>query len=97
MTSIEAGERQLFGKHWTWVGELPQKEAAVAAYPRRHADGNDAEVTCHACPARFYGVRIIEHGSGKLLSVIGMGSGMAKLAADIAEAVSDGMLTVETL
>lgn len=82
-------ERRVFGKAWCGPKSFAHfVPVLVAKYAQANSDGHDAEVWCAAGPARFYEVR-----SGRWL--LGMGSGTAELARDIAVAISEGMLTVE--
>lgn len=91
-------ERSIFGENWCGPPVFrPWEETVVARY---HLTGNgqDATVSCMACPARFYTVTGwgSEHQKPVCLAT-GSGSEMAALAHAIAVALSQGMLVLKEL
>ena len=94
-------DRQIFGFLWCGPERLPHAtRVLVARYPAVPGDGRDVEVECEAWPARFYTVHALEstdhEGEPKPAFSIALGSGRAQLAADIATAIANGMLTPTT-
>lgn len=91
-------ERATFGKHWIGPESYRiHKESLIARYESdEDSDGQTVEVYCYPAPARFYKIRVLDspNSIGEMQKgfEMGTGSSCAKLAADIAEAVSEGML-----
>ena len=94
-----ASELEAFGDHWCgpekyveWVKHL------IAMYDPQE-DGARVEVYCQAAPARFYTIKVFPRKDyeGNLVPgyTLGTGSGEDQLAADIALAISGGMLGLE--
>ena len=91
-------EKEAFGSHWCGPHKYEHAtEVLVARYESEsHCDGQTVEVFCTPMPARFYTVKaqndVSSVGRPYALWECGTGSGQAELAANIAEAVSTGML-----
>lgn len=91
-------EIEAFGAAWCGP-ELYQihKAHLVARYESPHdKDGQTVEIFCTPMPARFYTIRVLEGpistGSIRPAYELGTGSSMANLAAQMGEAIADGML-----
>ena len=95
-------ERAIFGDAWCGP-ELYEhgKECLVARYlSEDDSDGQSVEIYCTPMPARFYTIRALE-GPNSIGEIqpgfeFETGSSMAQLAADIGQAVADGMLGLRT-
>ena len=79
-------------RNWgdAWCGPTHMvggQEYVIARFEAAHDDGHSVEVRCAAYPARFY--RIVSEGAGIDLNT---GSGMSRLAKEIAQAIAGGML-----
>lgn len=87
--SVES-DRKAFGRHWCFEGNQFEhaKSVLIARYPKQGDGGQPVEVYCEANPARFF--RIVTSSLQ-----ISTGSSMDLLVADIAEALSKGMLSIE--
>lgn len=94
-------EKEIFGDHW--VGpELYQihQESLVAIYEKDgDSDGQTVKVYCYPAPAIFYKIHALDskNSIGEIQKEFEMntGSSCAKLAADIAKAISEGMLVLK--
>jgi hypothetical protein len=95
-----AHEIDAFGSAWCGPETYPQREdVLVARYDAPEGgDGQTVEVFGHAAPARFYKIRVLvgANSCGDPLPAYELctGSSMAKLAADIGQAIADGMLAL---
>lgn len=71
----------------------------VARYPKVGGDGYPVEVLETRLPAQFYTIRVLPSpnsmGKPRPGFKLGTGSGCARLAHEIAKAVSQGMLAIE--
>jgi hypothetical protein len=76
-----------FGSHFLGPMKLPPHKWTRVAHYAGQGDGHDADVYVSAAPAEFYRVKSV--GAGVDLST---GSGMSKLVADLADAISRGMI-----
>lgn len=92
-------ELAAFGDAWCMKSTTLKhcEDVLVAFYQKeRNGDGRSVEVYCCALPARFYTIKAMPSvdSAGEELKPFEMstGSGMARLAADIADAISKGML-----
>lgn len=91
-----------FGSHWCGPVKFEmRKETLVARYESlADGDGQTCEVYCTAAPARFYTLKMIadKNSAGEPLLPWQMGTGsgcrMAELAANMAHAIADGMLSL---
>lgn len=95
----EAGlEKKTFGKHYCAEGPFVHgEEKLIARYAKeKGGDGHDVEVYETRLPARFFRIMAIETrnsvGGFKPGFNLETGSGQEQLAADIALAISEGML-----
>lgn len=74
-------------------------ETLVAQYPKNNPDGQDVDIYCTAMPARFY--KIVAYDSFNSIGgaihgfTLGTGSSQERLAAEIAEAITNGMLSIK--
>jgi len=84
--------RDVFGDHLV-SSRVGQELVLIARYPRNpvNGDGQDVDVYCAAMPAEFFQIHALP-GNGKPEFTLSTGSGMEKLVAEIAEAISEGML-----
>ena len=93
-------ELNAFAEHWCGPRLYEtHKETLVAKYlSDNDDDGQTVEVYCTAAPARFYKIKVLEgkDSIGRALPARELitGSGEAQLAADIALAISIGMLGI---
>jgi hypothetical protein len=96
-------EVETFGAHWIGPAKYSHSEPVlIATYAKnpKDGDGQTVEIYCEAHPARFYCAKVLPGansiGAIKRGCEIRTGSGMdsARLIADIAEAISTGMLGV---
>lgn len=77
------------------------KKTLIAKFPKTppDGDGQPVEIYCSAYPAEFFEIRALKAtnsvGDIKEAFKINTGSGMSELARDIAQAISEGMLTVK--
>lgn len=91
-------ERAIFGKHWVGPESYRiHEESLIARYESdEDSDGQTVEIYCYPAPARFYKIRVLDspNSVGEMQKgfEMGTGSSCAKLAADIGEAISEGML-----
>ncbi len=87
---VDASDKRPFGTHWVFKGTVFEhgKPTRIAVY-RKNWYGQTARVYVDALPARFYEVRV-----GGRIFCTGSTDGMAELAADMAKAISTGMLTI---
>lgn len=98
--SVRDYEREAFLGHWCGPDELPYGEdVLIATYPKDPPDGDGQSVNVYCCalPARFYTLKV-EAGQNSVEEPkdnyeVSTGSGQHLLAADIAEAISTGLLT----
>lgn len=96
-------ERAAFGDHWVFGGKryAHATEHMVAFFRKSGGDGQSAEVFCTAMPARFYRVAAMVSvdsvGEEKSAFSMSTGSGCARLAADVASAIADGMLSLDAV
>jgi len=95
-------EVQSFGRNWCGPPALPHgDETLIARYPKTCKDGQDVEIFCCALPARFYTISVAAGvnsvGRPQHPYQVNTGSGCDKLAADIAGAISGGMLGFEPI
>jgi hypothetical protein len=86
----------LFGKHLVIEGKdyyfKHAHKTLIAKYQASaDSDGQDVKVFCTAYPATFYEIEVAPRGANSGFVLV-TGSGMDKLAAGIAEAVSTGMM-----
>lgn len=92
-------ERRAFGTAWCGPEKYSHGEEALCARYEASfdSDGQTVEVHCEAWPARFYRLRALAGNDsvGEPLPSFTLctGSGMAALAAEIAKAISTGMLS----
>ncbi len=92
-----------FGENWCGPHTYEMyKEQLVARYESSDEnDGQTVEVYCTIAPARFYTIKVLEGrdsvGNKKAAYAFQTGSGldMAKLAANMGEAISEGMLGLD--
>lgn len=91
-------EREIFGKAWCGPAQYKHRKTHLIARYRAHGDGQPVSVFCNALPARFYTVKA-RKGKDSMGEPVkpwtlttGAGMGMARLAKDMAEAASAGML-----
>ena len=91
---VPRAERAIFGDAWCGPAQFEHgAQTRVARYKRDQEEGYDVEVLCTAMPARAYTiVAAPTDASGGF--IITTGSDMAELVANIAKAISSGMLTV---
>ena len=96
-------EREVFGDRWCGPDELPHAASTLCAvYPKpaEDSDGQRVEVDVAAWPSRFYRIRALadKNSVGRPVEgvVLSTGSGMHQLAADLAQAFSEGMIGVHT-
>jgi hypothetical protein len=96
-------ERAAFGKHWIGPLRYPHCEEVAIALFRKHpedGDGQDVHVYCSAMPARFYTLRAMDstNSIGEPVKdfCLSTGSGQLQLVADMAKAISEGMLGIES-
>lgn len=93
-------ERQAFGDNWIGPDTYESwKETLVARYDNDpESDGQPVEVFCTAAPARFYTVRALAGQNSVKESLpsydLRTGSGQSEMAAQIAKAISEGMLAL---
>lgn len=85
-------EKAIFGSHFCGPARLEHnKLTLVAQYDADNdSDGTKAEVFASSLPSTFYTVK----ACGRSMST-GSGNGMAKLCAELAEAISTGMMVIE--
>jgi hypothetical protein len=94
-----ASERAAFGVNWTDPQIYKYGEyIGCALYIRpEKSDGQSVEVSCCAMPARFYKLNVLPGatsvGEERPGYVVTFGSGQAEIAAQIANAIREGMLT----
>lgn len=93
-----ASELEAFGEYWCgpekyveWVKHL------IAMYDPQEG-GARVEVYCEAAPARFYTIKVFARkdyeGKQHPAYTLSTGSSQHQLAADIARAISEGMLVM---
>jgi len=76
------------------------KLTLIAKYPKNPADGDgqSVEVYCYAAPAEFFTIKALgdknSYSENKTVFTLETGSGMAYLSAQIAQAISEGMLVI---
>jgi hypothetical protein len=97
----DVDEIEAFGAAWCGP-ELYQMRKAqlVARYESQDdEDGQTVEIFCTPMPARFYSIRVLEaplrNGGIRPAYEFGTGSSMANLAAQIGEAIANGMLGLQ--
>lgn len=95
-------DKLAFGEHAVEAGLYRHGDwQLIAIYPaEEYSDGQDVEVYCAAYPARFYQVRALP-GSDSMGTPLpaftastGSGTAMRELAAAMAKAISEGMLSI---
>lgn len=97
---VTADERQPFGERWSGPKKFqPWLKTLIATYEKRlDSDGQTVEVYGLAAPARFYELQVLagEDSCHRPLDPwnLATGSGMAQLAANLAQAISEGMLSL---
>ena len=90
-------EKDAFGEHWCGPDKYPHLELTlIALFPKTNDDGQGVTVYCTAAPVRFYELEV-KGGTNSVGTVqegytLTTGSGMAKMAALIAETIASGML-----
>jgi hypothetical protein len=91
-------DREAFGQHWCGPDVFEHGEWHTVAQYKGKQDGRNVLVQCSAMPSRFYRVVVPEHAKddgtvehGFTLQT-GSGVAMVKLAAQIADAIAEGML-----
>ena len=97
-------DKQVFGNHWCLLDNAPLKHGVktlIALYEKnpKDGDGQHVEVYCTALLATFYTVKVLDGINSSNQSRCGYslstGSSMAQLAADLAEAISEGMVGLD--
>lgn len=92
-------EIAVFGQHWCGpVKYEHMKNVLVAKYQKESRDGQTVHVYCCAAPARFYILKVKagKNSVGRRQKAweLGTGSSADTMAAQIAEAISGGMLAL---
>lgn len=89
-----------FGEHWCGPESLAHGVETLIAEYAGEGDGHHVKVYCCAMPARFYDIRALETtnsvGEPRPAFTLGTSSGMAVLTAQIAKAISEGMLGINS-
>ena len=93
-------EIEAFGPAWCGPEQYDHAVEVLVAKYKGEGDGQDVDVYCTALPARFYRIEALPGtntvGEPVLPASLSTGSGMAQLAAKMAEAFSEGMLGAHT-
>lgn len=96
--TVSAEEREHFGAAWSGPDKFPHQQSVQIASYLAIQGGHNVIVMCAAYPARFYKIMAQPHVNwdGRILPgfVMETGSGQGELAAKMALALSQGMLTM---
>lgn len=94
-------DKQPFGTHWCLSDNTPLehgKNTLIAVYKKnpKDGDGQHVEVYCIAVPSRFYTIKVLDGinsiNKSKMSYSLSTGSSMEQLTADLAKAISEGMI-----
>jgi hypothetical protein len=99
---VRPEERDPFAGHWCGPKKFAHGREELIAVYKKHQGGNgqDVEVFCTAMSARFYRLHVkpstgsVDNARQAFGMSTGSGHQMGQLAARMAEAIADGMLSV---